>query len=47
MPDYIGLYYPHSTFPNDALVKQAALYWDKLGRISSQNRWFCGVNNKR
>jgi hypothetical protein len=33
MPDYIGLYYPHSTFPNDALVKQAALYWDKLGRI--------------
>jgi hypothetical protein len=33
MPDYIGLYYPHITFPSDAWVKLAAFYWDKLGRI--------------
>lgn len=33
MSDHIGLYYPHFTFPNDAWVKLAALYWDKLGRI--------------
>jgi Family of unknown function (DUF6236) len=33
MPDSIGLYYPHSALPNDAWVKLAALYWDKLGRI--------------
>src|SRR5690349_15782507 len=33
MSDHIGLYYPYFTFPNDAWVKLAALYWDKLGRI--------------
>ena len=33
MGDHIGLYYPHFTFPNDAWIKLAALYWDKLGRI--------------
>jgi hypothetical protein len=33
MPDFIGLYYPHFTFPSDAWMKLAALYWDKLGRI--------------
>src|SRR5579859_2162613 len=33
MSDHIGLYYPHFSFPNDAWIKLAALYWDKLGRI--------------
>lgn len=33
MPDYIGLYYPHITFPGNGWVKLAALYWDRLGRI--------------
>jgi hypothetical protein len=33
MPDYIGLYYPHLTFPSDAWIKLAAIYWDRLGRI--------------
>ncbi len=31
--DYIGLYYPHINFQNDAWIKLAALYWDKIGRI--------------
>src|SRR5437588_12611117 len=29
----IGLYYPSIEFNDDAWVKVAALYWDKLGRI--------------
>jgi len=29
----IGLYYPFNKFRDDAWVKLAALYWDKLGRI--------------
>lgn len=29
----IGLYYPFNRFRDDAWVKLAALYWDKLGRI--------------
>ena len=33
MRDKIALYYPHIAFPNDAWIKLAALYWDKLGRI--------------
>jgi hypothetical protein len=31
--DHIGLYYPSIGFKDDAWVKFAALYWDKLGRI--------------
>lgn len=30
---YIGLYYPWIRFYDDAWVKLATLYWDKLGRI--------------
>src|SRR5258708_1779895 len=37
MPGYIGLYYPHITFPGDAWVKLAAIYWDRLGRIVPQS----------
>src|SRR5207248_8154002 len=33
MSDFIGLYYPHIEFPDDAWVKLAAFYWDRLGRI--------------
>lgn len=33
MPRRIGLYYPFLEFKDDAWVKLAALYWDKLGRI--------------
>lgn len=29
----VGLYYPSIQFKNDSLVKLAALYWDRLGRI--------------
>jgi hypothetical protein len=41
MEDYlIGLYYPYSTFKNDAWLKLAALYWDKLGRIAPRSGVF-------
>src|SRR5690349_18481018 len=33
MSNHIGLYYPTIGFSDDAWVKLAALYWDKLGRI--------------
>jgi hypothetical protein len=33
MSDHIGLYYPFIDLKDDAWVKLAALYWDKLGRI--------------
>ena len=33
MTTEIGLYYPTIEFKNDAWVKLAVLYWDKLGRI--------------
>ncbi len=33
----IGLYYPFIEFQDDAWVKLAALYWDKLGRIALHN----------
>lgn len=34
MATNIGLYYPFIEFQNDAWVKVAALYWDKLGRVA-------------
>lgn len=33
MSTEIGLYYPFIEFKDDALLKLAVLYWDKLGRI--------------
>jgi hypothetical protein len=33
MASYMGLYYPFMQFTDDAWIKLAALYWDKLGRI--------------
>ena len=33
MESYMGLYYPFMEFTDDAWVKLAALYWEKLGRI--------------
>lgn len=33
MSAQIGLYFPYFHFPNDAWVKVAALYWDKMYRI--------------
>lgn len=33
MASYMGLYYPFMEFSDDAWVKLAALYWEKLGRI--------------
>ncbi len=33
MTNLIGLYYPFPEFQDDAWIKFAALYWDKLGRI--------------
>jgi hypothetical protein len=33
METYIGLYYPFIHFKDDAWIKLAALYWDKMGRI--------------
>ncbi|MFL5626743.1 MAG: DUF6236 family protein [Ktedonobacteraceae bacterium] len=35
MQDFLGLYYPHIVFPNDAWVKAAVCYWDKMGRMVS------------
>jgi len=32
MRKYFGMYYPHTTLPDD-WAKLAALYWDKIGRI--------------
>jgi hypothetical protein len=36
MANLIGLYYPFTEFQDDAWIKFAALYWDKLGRIVPQ-----------
>ena len=33
MESFMGLYYPFMEFTDDAWVKLAALYWEKLGRI--------------
>jgi hypothetical protein len=33
MTTYVGLYYPFIHFKDDAWIKLAALYWDKMGRI--------------
>jgi hypothetical protein len=33
LPTTIGLYYPFIHFKNEAWLKLAALYWDKMGRI--------------
>jgi Family of unknown function (DUF6236) len=38
MESYMGLYYPFMEFTDDAWVKLAALYWEKLGRIVP--KWF-------
>ena len=33
MQNYIGLYYPYIHFQNEAWLKLAVLYWDKMARI--------------
>src|SRR5690242_20089272 len=33
MSTYKALYFPYFHFPNDAWIKVAALYWDKMYRI--------------